>query len=300
MRYFFLNKTLNAKTYRWDFGDGQQSNEENPTHIFQENRIYSVKLVATSIDNLTSEFKSEITIKMIEPIADFTYEILNYGEIKFINKSQHSLDYEWDFGNGDTSSINSPIYKFRRNGSFKVILTSKNQNLTNSVSKTIEINDIFGFKGTIDSDSVEIFCNDNGFKSKTIFETKCTTFIHQISSFKHNFEFAFSSNGVKNNYKQLSTFFKAGFNVRPLYGGIGYYCSFRESLQFNLITGTSKYKLPNGSTIEVLEVVNKAHSCDCDNNAYILTFSIKDSRINGKLKLVYTNPCCGNIEFLPW
>jgi len=42
----FINESYNIDTYHWDFGDGNTSNEENPSHIYDESGEYDVKLIA--------------------------------------------------------------------------------------------------------------------------------------------------------------------------------------------------------------------------------------------------------------
>jgi len=55
----FLNNSINAETYHWDFGDGNTSLEKEPSHTYQEEGFYSVMLVATSehgcVDTLIQE-----------------------------------------------------------------------------------------------------------------------------------------------------------------------------------------------------------------------------------------------------
>jgi PKD repeat protein len=44
----FINMSVNADTYLWDFGDGNSSTSANPSHTYQTNGSYTVKLTASS------------------------------------------------------------------------------------------------------------------------------------------------------------------------------------------------------------------------------------------------------------
>ncbi|MFA5419385.1 MAG: PKD domain-containing protein [Bacteroidales bacterium] len=42
----FTNKSENAQTYEWDFGDGKASTMKSPVHVYDFNDTYYVKLIA--------------------------------------------------------------------------------------------------------------------------------------------------------------------------------------------------------------------------------------------------------------
>ena len=46
----FNNLSQLATTYLWDFGDGGQSTDENPTHVYKEEGIYIVTLIAYDLN----------------------------------------------------------------------------------------------------------------------------------------------------------------------------------------------------------------------------------------------------------
>lgn len=47
---YFVNTSQDAVNFNWDFGDGDQSTEENPSHIYEQTGIYTVTLTATNAD----------------------------------------------------------------------------------------------------------------------------------------------------------------------------------------------------------------------------------------------------------
>lgn len=43
----FINTSINATTFLWDFGDGETSTEENPVHVYDEDGVFEVTLTVT-------------------------------------------------------------------------------------------------------------------------------------------------------------------------------------------------------------------------------------------------------------
>jgi PKD repeat protein len=58
----FTNYSQDADSYSWDFGDGESSTEENPTHAFSEAGNYTVILTATNADDVSATFQESIEI----------------------------------------------------------------------------------------------------------------------------------------------------------------------------------------------------------------------------------------------
>ncbi|MFD6041617.1 ThuA domain-containing protein [Streptomyces koyangensis] len=54
-------------TYSWDFGDGATSDEENPTHTFEENGVYSATLTATDPSGLKGTASVQVTVGNTAP-----------------------------------------------------------------------------------------------------------------------------------------------------------------------------------------------------------------------------------------
>lgn len=59
---YFINQSLNAEGYYWDFGDGYQSTEVNPTHTFEKPGTYTVKLKAIQ-DKCYREVSQEVVVE---------------------------------------------------------------------------------------------------------------------------------------------------------------------------------------------------------------------------------------------
>lgn len=58
----FTNFSKNATSYTWDFGDGETSSEENPTHVYDATGSYTVKLTAENSSGASADFSQDITL----------------------------------------------------------------------------------------------------------------------------------------------------------------------------------------------------------------------------------------------
>ena len=58
----FQNTSNDAITFDWDFGDGNGSTEDNPSHIYTESGVFTILLVATN-EYGSNEASRDILIK---------------------------------------------------------------------------------------------------------------------------------------------------------------------------------------------------------------------------------------------
>lgn len=70
--------------------------------------------------------------------CDFTYEVNNMS-VNFENLSVNAETYLWDFGNGDTDTIESPEYTYTETGVYNVKLISTSGCKVDSLTKPVEI-----------------------------------------------------------------------------------------------------------------------------------------------------------------
>lgn len=115
--------------YAWDFDDGSNSTIQNPGHIFTSGS-YEVSLIVENRLACTDTITQTVEIAS-EPQAQFRVEAVCEGSaLDIVNESLdpdgRSLSYSWDFGNGDTSEIGSPIYIYPTPGRKSMILTVVN------------------------------------------------------------------------------------------------------------------------------------------------------------------------------
>lgn len=139
----FTNKSSGAETYEWDFGNGQRSNEKNPSFQYDANKEYVVNLTAKGAGGQNTKPKSIKISSIPAPVMiSFDYIEKDNGFVSFTNKSTGADSYEWNFGNGKTSTEVNPTVQFEDNKEFSVKLTGKGAGGTASDSKSVRISKV--------------------------------------------------------------------------------------------------------------------------------------------------------------
>ena len=127
--------------WSWNFGDGGISTEQNPTYIFHGTGTLNVKL--TVLNNGCPDVVTK-PITVLPPVAKFGYTVncSNHLAVAFIDSSLTDIaygpiTYQWDFGDGVTSSSTSPSHSYSSLGTYNVTLTVTNGSCSYSASKTL-------------------------------------------------------------------------------------------------------------------------------------------------------------------
>lgn len=79
-----------------------------------------------------------------KPVASFQFAIddVDFFKVTFTNFSQNATTFNWDFGDGNSSTQKDPVHTYVEAGNFDVVLTAKNdQDESASFTATIEIKD---------------------------------------------------------------------------------------------------------------------------------------------------------------
>nr|NQU94448.1 PKD domain-containing protein [Bacteroidota bacterium] len=124
----------------WDFGDGEFSTEQNPTHIYELEDHYQVKLTAMGT-NCVDEKHRGLFVFYQDCLAKFTYEQTNEGDdliVRFFDESQGNIDqWFWDFDDGGSSGQQNPEHQFAEPGNYLVNLHINGPGCWNSTWQTV-------------------------------------------------------------------------------------------------------------------------------------------------------------------
>jgi len=139
----FTNTTAGATTYTWTFGDGNSSNEANPTHTYAADGIYTVILAATN-DCGTTFVEQTVTIVTV-PVAAFTFNGA-IGCSPFIvlfdnTSSDNATSIEWTFEGGTpaTSTEENPLVTWDAPGIYTVTLVASNSAGSSTATASITV-----------------------------------------------------------------------------------------------------------------------------------------------------------------
>lgn len=138
----FSNRSPTAITTLWDFGDGTTSNRRNPNHRYDSAGTYTVRmLIYDANSDCPAEDSTTITI-LPRPDAALEADVLNGCpplQVCFTNLSTDAQSFEWNFGDGNTSSDVAPCHVFTEPGRHRVRLRGVDPNGCFSDSATVEV-----------------------------------------------------------------------------------------------------------------------------------------------------------------
>ncbi len=136
--------TFSITQWNWDFGDGETSTQQHPAHTYASLGTYTVSLeVATDAGSDTETIPACITITAVRPTADFTATpLLGIAPltVQFTDASGTGsspiTSWNWDFGDGETSTLQNPEHTYTEAGAYTVSLTVNNDAGADAETKT--------------------------------------------------------------------------------------------------------------------------------------------------------------------
>ena len=131
----FINTSEEARTYIWDFGDGDSSTEINPVKSYAASGTYTVTLKASNIAGDSDTSEDQLTVNIITPADPCTEET---------EQSLDATDFDLTFQTDPGASV----------GSFDAVLTTiANPDFDNAVNPSCQV-------GQIDRNGSALFANN--------------------------------------------------------------------------------------------------------------------------------------------
>ena len=126
--YDWLDQAGNY-TYLWNFGDGFTSTASNPSHIYEKDGDYTVKLEVTNGCGTTTNMV-QIWVQDASATCIAKFDFTVSGDTTIFNALSwgEPTSWFWDFGDGTTSNLPNPKHVYSRDGIYFVCLSIFDEN----------------------------------------------------------------------------------------------------------------------------------------------------------------------------
>lgn len=140
-----INGSLSS--WQWDFGDGGNSNIQNPSHLYAHANTYTVSLIVQNSFGCFDTIQKSVEVYP-KPIANFTYSrtcISNnlqffFNDSSYIDLSDTITSFYYDFGGAGTSIQQNPIIYFPSSGYYSIThIVTSNHNCKDTIVKSINV-----------------------------------------------------------------------------------------------------------------------------------------------------------------
>jgi len=112
---------------QWDFGDGSQSSQNNPSHLYFEDGEYEVTLWVKAINGCEISLTKTIMVSA-NPEVDFETPPLCedtpyvFEDASTVSTSEAVVAWSWNFGDGNSSALQNPLHTYSEPGQYNVSL----------------------------------------------------------------------------------------------------------------------------------------------------------------------------------
>ncbi len=118
--------------WTWNFGDGDISYKQNPTHRYTDDGKYDVELQVIDNFGVEENIRKVIHVSNEGPVANFTVNrtVIRSGELIRFEDHSHDPDgniinWTWSFGDGNISYLENPTHRYIKDDNYLVELSIK-------------------------------------------------------------------------------------------------------------------------------------------------------------------------------
>lgn len=160
----FNNSSYNATQVEWLFQGGtpSYSTAQNPVVTYDTPGIFMVQLIASN-SGVADTMSMPALINVFQSTyAQFTAPDTTYlpnAYAPFSNTSLYANAYEWDFGDGNTSTDFSPWHIYAQEGVYEVSLVASNSYCADTTLRTINVVQAAGMALVQEEDAIFIYPN---------------------------------------------------------------------------------------------------------------------------------------------
>lgn len=159
------------QNYSWNFGDGSPvlTGDNRPSHTYTTAGNYSAVLTVTSTCGTSSSTTKTVQVQgglPVDPGTNINVSgsvVCPNDQIQFDFYPNGGTTYLWNFGNGATSTLKTPVYSYSVTGVYSVSLTITNGCSNNATyTQTINVSNGLPYSGSTNvSINPEAACPDS-------------------------------------------------------------------------------------------------------------------------------------------
>ena len=204
-------KVRSITNWTWDFGDGNNSYLQDPTHSYADNGTYTVMLTVTDNNGASNSTSKNITVSNVAPMASFLFSPLNPTTIDHIQFNDTSTDsdgsvvnWSWDFGDGNNSYLQDPTHSYADNGTYIVsLVVMDDDGANNATSVMVTVGNTppianFSFSPFAPSTADTVLFNDTSFDPDGSVLSWYWDFDDGTTNTSQNTSHSFAASGIYN------------------------------------------------------------------------------------------------------
>ncbi|MEP7127914.1 MAG: PKD domain-containing protein [Chitinophagales bacterium] len=136
LNYLFQNQITEATSFFRNFDDGTTTEIQNPVHAFSASGTYQVCLVETDACNSDTMCKDIIVCGSLT--TTFSYAVTDLN-VSFTDNSINATTWNWNFGDGENSTEQSPLHNYALPGIYEACLNTANGSTSDTLCETVTI-----------------------------------------------------------------------------------------------------------------------------------------------------------------
>ncbi len=123
----FVDLSNHAISWKWRFGDGMTSTARNPLKIYNNSGGFDVSLSVTNNEGCKDTLTLKNDIFVPGPITNFSVSdsvVCGINPVQFTDSSTDAAQWNWFFGDGNTSNQQNPVHTYTNPGAYSITLTT--------------------------------------------------------------------------------------------------------------------------------------------------------------------------------
>lgn len=133
---------------RWEFGDGGRSGRGAMTHhLYGSSGTYKVTLAHTNKYECRDSISKWVSVKGCFAEFKFLNHKSDSGNLVLDNTSSNSssLNFTWDFGDGNTSTQKTPTHSYAQHGTYEICLIADETNCADTFCRSFKSDTLKGY-----------------------------------------------------------------------------------------------------------------------------------------------------------